>query len=208
MLTTHQLHALGALLAATALPVVATAQARTGSTGRIAVTLAAPPAPAPVQSRDGFGDHRGPLHGGPGVIRRWGLSGAYPIVVGTPYQASAPAPVYVPYPVPYYYPVPASAPEPPKPPPRPYNPEVAHLTVVGGGHDGGGGVMRIERPSTDSLRVTWLGTPRAIREARLFLADSTRTSLQSRTVTTGQPVALFALTRQGASARMRLIALR
>ena len=30
MLTTHQLHALGALLAATALPVVATAQARTG----------------------------------------------------------------------------------------------------------------------------------------------------------------------------------
>jgi hypothetical protein len=203
MLTTHRLHALGALLAAAALPVVATAQARTGatgSTGRIAVTLAAPPAPAPVQSGRGFGDHRGPLHGGPGVIRRWGLSGAYPIVVGTPYQASAPAPVYVPYPVPYYYPVPATAPEPPKPPPRPYNPAMAHLTVVGGGHDGGGGVMRIERPSADSLRVTWLGAHRPIREARLFLADSTRKSLQSRTVTAGQPMALFTLAMQGGPA--------
>jgi hypothetical protein len=60
--------------------------------------------------------------------------------------------------------------------------------------------MRIERPSADSLRVTWLGAHRPIREARLFLADSTRKSLQSRTVTAGQPMALFTLAMQGGPA--------
>ena len=185
---------LGALIAA-AMPMVAGAQARTGGgvpAGRIAVTLAAPPVTPTPHHGGGFGGQRWPVHTGrPLTNRAWGLAGAYPIVVGSQYQPAAPPPVYVPYPVPYYYPAPARAPEEPKAPPKPYNPELAHMTVIGAGADGGGGVMRIARVGTDSVRLTWLGTTRPIREARLFIADAEQLPLQSRVVNQEHPVGLF-----------------
>ncbi len=154
-----------------------------------------PPVIAPVHPGRGFGGDRWPASPGhAGRLRGWGLSGTYPIVVGSPYQPVAPAPVYVPYPVPYYYPAPAPVPEEPKAPPKPYNPEIAHMTVVGAGADGGGGVMRIARTGTDSVTLTWLGTTRPIREARLFLADSVRRPLKSRVVDKTDPFAVFDLT--------------
>ena len=186
----------GALIAA-ALPLKAGAQARTGAgvpAGRIAVTRAAPPVTTTPPQGGRFGSQHWPVHSGRPVMNRaWGLAGAYPIVVGSQYQQAAPPPVYVPYPVPYYYPTPAPVPEEPKAPPRPYNPEIAHMTVIGAGADGGGGVMRIARTGADSVSLTWLGTTRPIREARLFLADADRLSLESRVVTQSSPVALFAL---------------
>jgi hypothetical protein len=55
----------------------------------------------------------------------------------------------------------------------------------------GGDVMRIESVSDSVARVTWLGTTRPIREARLFLADSVQQSLRGALVDQETPSALF-----------------
>ena len=91
--------------------------------------------------------------------------------------ATVPIPYPVPVPVPYA--VPAPRPEPPKPPPVPYDPRKASIRVIGGGADGGGGVMRLERIGSDSLRIVWLGGVRPVQEARLFIADQSYEPLQS-----------------------------
>jgi len=55
----------------------------------------------------------------------------------------------------------------------------------------GGDVMRIESVSDSVARVTWLGTTRPIREARLFLADSVQQALRGALVDNQTPSALF-----------------
>ena len=55
----------------------------------------------------------------------------------------------------------------------------------------GGDVMRIESVSDSVARVTWLGTTRPIREARLFLADSVQQSLRGALVDQETPSALL-----------------
>ena len=182
---------LGALAVALA-PVAAAAQGRVGRAppATTGVTLPSPPA--------------GTMHGAPTAppapwrvpwgVRRFGDGWSYPIVVGTPYQVAAPAPA--PWPVPYYYPVPVPAvrrADPPKPAPPPYNPAEARMVTVGGGRDGGGGVMRIARAAGDTLDLTWLGTTRPIRSATLFVADADRQSLRSRAVDASHREARFAL---------------
>jgi hypothetical protein len=56
---------------------------------------------------------------------------------------------------------------------------------------GGGDVMRVESVSDSVARVTWLGTTRPIRQARLFLADSVQQSLRGALVDQETPSALF-----------------
>jgi hypothetical protein len=56
---------------------------------------------------------------------------------------------------------------------------------------GGGDVMRIESVSDTVARVTWLGTTRPIRQARLFLADSVQQSLRGALVDQATPSALL-----------------
>lgn len=198
MYGSHRAKTLGILLSAM-IPVVAGAQAvrsgRSASAGRLAVTLAPPPPVAPVHRGTQFGGHRGDRTP---AFSRWGLRSAFPLVVGVPYQSSAPATVYVPYPVPYYYPVPArytpdSTSREPRPAPPPYNPELSKTIIVGTGHDGGGGVMRVARLTSDSIRITWFGTARPIREAQLFLADSAHRPLRTRAVGKDHAEARFSL---------------
>lgn len=171
-------HGLVATLAAVALPTFLAAQGRVPAPvapPRIAVTPALPPPrsgmyppSAYALPRDGLGYHLGGRYAGD----RW----AMPYAIGT----SVVTPVPVPYPVPVAYaPPPAPRPEPAKPAPPPYDPRKASLRVIGGGADGGGGVMRIERLAADSLRIVWLGTPRPVREARLFVADDAFRPLRS-----------------------------
>jgi hypothetical protein len=107
------------------------------------------------------------------------------------------ADTYVPYAVPYYVPVPVAtyqpvAPAPnPAPPREPYDPTKSRMLTIGAGADGGGGVMRIERVDDRTLRLTWRGTTQAVREAKLFLADSTQRTLRSARVDAESPSALF-----------------
>lgn len=100
-----------------------------------------------------------------------------------PYQV----PVYVPVPVPIYpryVRVPAA-------PAKPYDPTKSKMLTIGGGADGGAGVMRIEQVNDSVLRLTWLGSSRPIREARLFLADSAQRPLRTSLVDAATPSALF-----------------
>ncbi|MFN8579720.1 MAG: hypothetical protein U0163_01900 [Gemmatimonadaceae bacterium] len=108
--------------------------------------------------------------------RVWGYS-----AVAVP--APAPTTVAVLHPVPYPVMVPspaASAPA-PAPPPVPYDPTKSHMTIVGKGADGGGGVMKLTRGPRE-LRVTWLANDRPVREATLFLADSEQRPTRARPV--------------------------
>jgi hypothetical protein len=103
-----------------------------------------------------------------------------------------PVPTPVPYPVPYYYPVRVRRPaNEPAAPVTPYDPAKSRTLTIGAGADGGGGVMRIQPLGDTAVRVTWLGSVRPIREARIFLADSLRQSLRSQSVTAAAPSALF-----------------
>jgi hypothetical protein len=102
----------------------------------------------------------------------------------------------VPYAVPYYVPVPYPArlwqPTPQsETPAKPYDPKKSKMLTIGEGADGGGGVMRIEAVNDSVLRLTWLGTARPIREARLFVADSAQRPLRSALVDDDTPSALF-----------------
>jgi hypothetical protein len=65
------------------------------------------------------------------------------------------------------------------------------MLTIGAGADGGGGVMRIEAVNDSVVRLVWLGTPRAVREARLYLADSAQRPLRSALVDSSTPSALF-----------------
>ena len=56
---------------------------------------------------------------------------------------------------------------------------------------GAGDVMRVESVSDTIARVTWLGTTRPIRQARLFLADSVQQSLRGALVDQETPSALL-----------------
>lgn len=97
--------------------------------------------------------------------------------------------------VPVYIPVPAAPrrERAPTPPPVPYDPTKARLLTIGGGADGGAGVMRISRISEDSVRITWLGNIRPVREARLFVAAATHAPLASSVVTAERPSATLRL---------------
>lgn len=97
-------------------------------------------------------------------------------------------PVYVPVPVPVYVPQYVPAPEKPA---LPYDPEKSKMLTIGAGADGGAGVMRIEQVSDSVLRLTWLGSNRRIREARLFVADSAQRPLRTSLIDAATPSALF-----------------
>lgn len=111
-------------------------------------------------------------------------------LVGIPYvtQTYVPyvVPVYVPYVVRQYRWAPT-----PQRIWQPYDPTKSRMLTIGEGADGGGGVMRIERLENKSLRLTWRGTDRPIREARLFVADSSQKQLKSARVDNDTPSAIF-----------------
>lgn len=191
-MTSRQTVQLLGILVAVAAPALAVAQARPSGTrsGPIGVTLPSPP--TRVGSR-GPG-HIRPDFGGRPILRRFGTTWSYPIVVESPYSGVVRVPV--PYPVPYYYPlrVPSAAlGSRPSAPPTPYDPEKARITIIGSGADGGGGVLRFERLVGDSIDITWLGTPKPIRSAEVFLADSLRRRLVKGAVAIETPVVRFAL---------------
>ncbi|MGQ0639778.1 MAG: hypothetical protein ACT4P6_03260 [Gemmatimonadaceae bacterium] len=73
----------------------------------------------------------------------------------------------------------------------PADPTKSRMLTVGGGVDGGGGVMRVETLSDSVARVTWLGTTRPIRDARVFLADSVQQSLRGALIDHNTPSALL-----------------
>ena len=173
---------IGVSVAAALVPSIAAAQGRVPpppSTGRIAITLTTP---TPPPSHGGMYPSSPIGHGGyTGRVgyRDGGGRWILPYVV----ENNAGTPVPVPYPVavPMPYAVPAR-PEPPKPPPVPYDPTKAVMRIVGGGADGGGGVMRLTRIAPDSLRIVWLGSTRPVGEARLFIADKDYQPVRSMTV--------------------------
>lgn len=161
--------------------------------GPIAQTPALPPAPrpvgvAPVPGRgEGYTRHLGERVYG----MRW-LPAPYTVVETTPTSPSPTSPELAPYAVGT---VRRLSPE---PPPVPYDPRKASMRVVGGGADGGGGVMRISRVGTDSLRMVWIGEGRPNEQARLFLADGAYQELRSFTVSTTRREVVFRLSGQGA----------
>lgn len=194
-------------------PIPARAQMVGRSSGGSSVTLSAPrPSTlAPIrmgslQQRgfDRFGNNFGHLDGVrrlPQALRlnpclnRWS-SCFSPFVrttglLGVPYVRET----VVPYAVPVYVPMPVTVQPQWAPVPQklwqPYDPTKSRMLTIGGGVDGGGGVMRIERLENSTLRLTWHGTVRPIREARLFIADSSQKSLRSARVDIETPSALF-----------------
>jgi hypothetical protein len=60
-----------------------------------------------------------------------------------------------------------------------------------------GRAIRIEPVSDSVTRVNWLGTPREIREARVFLADSLQQALRGALVDKDTPSVLLKLTEIG-----------
>ena len=148
----------------------------------------------PGQWRNQPGDPLGMPLSADGRLHGWGI----PWILET--TQTVPVPTPVPYAVPYPYPVPARA-EPVRPAPPPYDPTKARMRIIGSGTDGGGGVMRVEHLAGDSLRVTWLGTPRPIREARLFLADESYQPLRTRTIDAQHREARFRTTGMARTAR-------
>jgi hypothetical protein len=149
-----------------------------------------------VRSGNDFGRWNGTRHGFPRIGScngRWAncFSGRFRAgIVGVPYVTET----VVPYAVPVYVPVPMPAPRwapAPQKPLEPYDPTKSRMLTIGEGADGGGGVMRIERLENNTLRLTWRGSARPIREARLFIADSSQKSLRSARVDMDTPSALF-----------------
>ena len=124
-----------------------------------------------------------------GGFRRHGVFSNIPYWIETavPYEV----PVYVPVPVPTY--VTPRYWEAPKAPAKPYDPAKSKMLTIGGGADGGGGVMRIERLEGKMLRLTWRGSTRPVKEARFFLADSVHRPIRSARVDAETPSALFEL---------------
>jgi hypothetical protein len=122
--------------------------------------------------RLGAGTHKGGFYGS--------------FFVGFPFAV----PVYLPYIETAQYDeatVDAYAPR-PEPPPY-YTTPASKLIVVGGG-SGGGDAVTVETVG-DSVRLRWLPAGRSAREVRLFVADSARRELASRTASPSAPVATF-----------------
>jgi hypothetical protein len=147
-----------------------------------------------------FGNDFGRFDGGIGRVARGkhfgscfnGFCGSRSWLAEVPYATD----YYIPYSVPYYVPVPIPAPyQPvapaPEAPRKPYDPTKSRMLTIGAGADGGGGVMRIERVNDNLLRLTWRGSVQPVREAKLFLADSTQRALKSTRVDADTPSALF-----------------
>ena len=186
------------------LPIMAHAQMVVRSPAGSSGTLSAPrPSSLPtiqmgsLQPRtfDRFGRDfdpwRGTRRGFSSVGCSWGncIPGRFRTgLVGIPYVTET----FVPYPVPVYVPMPK--PVQPKvwaADPQPYDPTKSRMLTIGEGADGGGGVMRIDRLENNTLRLTWRGSVRPIREARLFIADSLKQMLRSARVDSDTPSALF-----------------
>ncbi len=205
----NRVQTLGIALVAV-LPLTAHAQMITRSPAGPSGTLSAPRPSAlpPVQMGslqprtfdrfdNDFGRWRGTRHGFSPIgscSHRWSgcfFGGFRTGVVGIPYVTET----VVPYAVPVYVPVPMTvqplwAPAPPKIW-QPYDPTKSRMLTIGEGADGGGGVMRIERLENNTLRLTWRGSVRPVREARLFIADSAQETLRSARVDNDTPSALF-----------------
>jgi hypothetical protein len=189
-MTSRQTVQLLGILVAVAAPALAAAQARPSGTrsGPIGVTLPSPPTRA---------GSRGPGHirpdfGGRPILRRRN-SWSYPIVVPIfPGVVRVPVRIQCPTTIPA---VPSAAlGSRPSAPATPYDPEKARITIIGSGADGGGGVLHLKRLVGDTIDVTWRGTPRPIRSAEVFLADSLRRPLTKHAVTIENPVVSFSLT--------------
>jgi hypothetical protein len=65
------------------------------------------------------------------------------------------------------------------------------LIVVGGGSTTGGGDALTIEALGDSVRLSWLGANRPVREVKLFVADSTRRELATRSASPMAPTATF-----------------
>jgi hypothetical protein len=77
-----------------------------------------------------------------------------------------------------------------RPEPQPYSATPASKLIVVGGGSGGGDAVSVETVG-DSVRLRWLAAGRSAREVRLFVADSARRELASRTASPSAPVATF-----------------
>jgi hypothetical protein len=64
------------------------------------------------------------------------------------------------------------------------------LIVVGGGTTGGGDALTVETLG-DSVRLSWLGANRPVREVKLFVADSAHRELATRSASPLAPTATF-----------------
>ena len=64
------------------------------------------------------------------------------------------------------------------------------LIVVGGGTTSGGDALTVETLG-DSVRLSWLGANRPVREVKLFIADSAHRELATRSASPMAPVATF-----------------
>jgi len=64
------------------------------------------------------------------------------------------------------------------------------LIVVGGGTAGGGDALTVETLG-DSVRLSWLGANRPVREVKLFVADSAHRELATRSASPTAPTATF-----------------
>jgi hypothetical protein len=64
------------------------------------------------------------------------------------------------------------------------------LIVVGGGTGGGGDALTIETLG-DSVRLSWLAAGRTAREVKLFVADSAKRELATRSASAAAPTATF-----------------
>ena len=64
------------------------------------------------------------------------------------------------------------------------------LIVVGGGTGGGSDALTVESLA-DSVRLSWLANGRVAREVKLFVADSARRELATRTASPSAPTATF-----------------
>jgi len=65
------------------------------------------------------------------------------------------------------------------------------LIVVGGGTSSGGGDALTIEALGDSVRLSWLGANRPVREVKLFVADSARRELATRSASPMAPTATF-----------------
>jgi hypothetical protein len=66
----------------------------------------------------------------------------------------------------------------------------AKVIVVGGGTTGGGDALTVETLG-DSVRLSWLGANRPVREVKLFVADSAHRELATRSASPTAPTATF-----------------
>jgi hypothetical protein len=116
----------------------------------------------------------------------------FPYVV-SPYVVPVPLPMDVTDQSSYYAQPAPSEPLAPAPAPRSTDTSFAHskLIIVGGESGRGGDALTIEQLGDSVLRLTWLGSIRPIREARVFVADSTQRTLRSQRVDVKTPSALF-----------------